>query len=169
MTALIDRFSWGLLLLIAVVIGTSILPARAQSGAVNGDWPYYGGDDESTRYSSIDQISRANVNGLEVRWTWKSDNYGGLREVASETTPLMVDGALYFTAGDRRGVVAADAGTGETLWIWLIDKDERYERARTERDVRNEFVATPVSDEDRSALRVWREVIKEDLGTRTAG
>ena len=41
----------------------------------------------------------------------------------------MVGGVLYFTAGDRRIVVAADAGTGETLWIWRIDEGERFERA----------------------------------------
>ena len=28
----------------------------------------------------------------------------------------MVNGVLYFTAGDRRAIVAADPGTGETLW-----------------------------------------------------
>ena len=54
---------------------------------------------------------------LEVAWSWKSDNYGN-PEFKSETTPLMVDGMLYFTAGNRRNVLAIDAGSGETLWMW---------------------------------------------------
>jgi quinoprotein glucose dehydrogenase len=36
---------------------------------------------------------------------------------------------LYFTAGQRRSVVAANAGTGETLWIWRPDEGERFDRA----------------------------------------
>ena len=33
------------------------------------------------------------------------------------TTPLMVNGVLYSTAGTRRAVVALDAATGEQLWM----------------------------------------------------
>ena len=45
-------------------------------------------------------------------------------EVKNSTTPLMVDGVLYATAGSRRNVVALDAGTGEMLWMWRIDEGE---------------------------------------------
>jgi quinoprotein glucose dehydrogenase len=36
---------------------------------------------------------------------------------------------LYFTAGQRRSVVAANAATGETLWVWRPDEGVRFERA----------------------------------------
>src|SRR5687768_8653706 len=39
----------------------------------------------------------------------------------------MVNGMLYFTAGNRRGVIAADAGTGETIWTWRIDEGSRLD------------------------------------------
>ena len=42
----------------------------------------------------------------------------------------MVGGVLYFTAGDRRSVVAADAGIGETLWVWRHDEGARAEGVR---------------------------------------
>jgi quinoprotein glucose dehydrogenase len=42
----------------------------------------------------------------------------------------MVDGVLYFTAGDRRSVVAADPGTGETLWVWRLDEGGRTDGVR---------------------------------------
>src|ERR1700704_548136 len=102
-------------LLVAVLLGA--LPLIAQSGAKNGEWRSYAGEEASTRYSPLDQINRDNVKDLKVAWTWKSDNFG-TAEFKSESTPLMVNGVLYFTAGDRRAVVAVDAGKGETLWVW---------------------------------------------------
>ena len=112
-------------LLILALLTTSLF---AQSGAKNGEWRFYGGDLGSTRYSPVDQINAQNVKDLAIAWTWKSDNFGG-REFKSETTPIMVNGVLYFTAGDRRSVVAVDAGTGETLWTWRIDEGPRHQRA----------------------------------------
>jgi quinoprotein glucose dehydrogenase len=100
----------------------------AQSGARNGEWRFYGGDEASTRYSPLDQIDRNNVKNLQVAWAWKSDNFGRA-ETKNESTPLMVNGMLYFTAGDRRAVVAVDAGSGETLWMWRMDEGERHQRA----------------------------------------
>src|SRR5262245_26979589 len=99
-----------------IVFVTWALPSSAQYGAKNGQWRSYGGELGSTRYSPLEQISRDNVKDLKIAWTWKSDNFGG-REFKSETTPLFVNGVLYFTAGDHRSVVAADAGTGDTLWM----------------------------------------------------
>ena len=63
-----------------------------------------------------------NVRNLKIAWIWRGDNFGSQPEYKNETTPLMVDGVLYFTAGDRRSVVAADPGTGETLWVWRLDE-----------------------------------------------
>src|SRR3989441_7947731 len=112
-------------LIIAVIWA---LPSLAQYGAKNGQWRSYGGELGSTRYSPLDQINRENVKDLKIAWTWKSDNFGG-REFKSETTPLYVNGVLYFTAGDHRAVVAADAGTGDTLWMYRMDEGERYRQA----------------------------------------
>ena len=101
-----------------------------QTGAKNGQWPAYSADAASTRYSPLDQITRDNVRNLEVAWTFKFDNYGTpAQTVTSEVTPLMVDGVLYFTAGQRRSVVAADAGTGEILWTWRPDEGARFDAA----------------------------------------
>jgi quinoprotein glucose dehydrogenase len=103
---------------------------RGQTGAKNNEWRAYRGEEASTGYSPIDQINRDNIKTLEVAWTWKFDNYGTAAQTAtSETTPLMVGGVLYFTAGQRRTVVAADAGTGETLWTWRLDEGARFDAA----------------------------------------
>ena len=52
------------------------LLSYAQSGAANGEWPTYGGDLGSTRYSPLDQINAGNFSKLEVAWRFKTDNLG---------------------------------------------------------------------------------------------
>ena len=106
------------------------LVGDAQKGGVNGEWRAYGADEASTRYSPLDQINRDNVKNLQIAWTWKFDNFGTIQETStSETTPIMVNGVLYFTAGPRRTVVAANPATGETLWTWRPNEGERFDKA----------------------------------------
>jgi len=121
----VSRYSVNALaLLFAVAIVASAL--HAQHGAPSGEWRSYAGDNGSTRYAPLDQITRDNVKDLQVAWSWKFDNFGG---GTSETTPLMANGILYFTVGPRRSVVAVNPGTGETLWTFRIDEGERFEKA----------------------------------------
>ena len=93
------------------------------------EWRHYHGDLRGSRYSPLAQITRDNVGDLRIAWTWKSDNFGTPPEYKNETTPLYANGLLYFTAGYRRAVVAADPGTGETLWVWRPQEGVRYQRA----------------------------------------
>ena len=89
----------------AVIVASTLWVggAAGQKGApANGEWRRIGGDGGSTRYSPLDQINAQNVKELKIAWTWKGDNFGGGLEIKNENTPLMVDGVLYFTAGDRR-------------------------------------------------------------------
>src|ERR1700730_16846097 len=92
------------------------LSLAAQSGAKNGEWPTYGGDLGNTHYSPLDQINAGNFNRLQVAWRLKTDNFGPRPETNFQSTPLMVKGVLYTTAGARRSVVAVNAATGEFLW-----------------------------------------------------
>src|SRR5271163_349698 len=93
-----------------------ITSAQAQSGAKNGEWPTYGADLGNTRYSALDQINADNFNKLQIAWRFKTDHQGPRPEFQLESTPLMVHGVLYTTAGSRRAVLALDAATGELLW-----------------------------------------------------
>jgi len=99
--------------------------AAAQTGARNGEWPTYGGDLGHTRYAPLDQITADNFNDLEIAWRFKTDNLGPRPEFRFESTPLMVDGVLYSTAGTRRAVIALDAATGEQLWMHSEHEGER--------------------------------------------
>jgi quinoprotein glucose dehydrogenase len=83
----------------------------------NGDWQSYTGDARGSRYSPLDQITAANFNDLEVAWRFKTDNLGTRPEYKLEGTPLVVNGILYTTAGNRRSIISLDAATGELLWV----------------------------------------------------
>jgi quinoprotein glucose dehydrogenase len=109
---------------LAAGLGSSV-PVSGQRGVANGEWPHWGGDLASTKYSPLDQITRDNVRDLKIAWRWKADNFGPRPDANMEATPLMVGGVLYFTAGTRRAVVAVHAETGETLWMYRVDEGER--------------------------------------------
>src|SRR5207249_8232984 len=102
---------------LAVALPWTTPGVRAQAGAKNGEWPTYGGDLGSTRYSPLDQINAANFKTLEVAWRLKTDALGPRPEFNLEGTPLMVKGVVYATGGTRRAVVALDAATGEMMWM----------------------------------------------------
>src|SRR2546426_12698425 len=97
----------------AVVVAAALLwvgGATGQQGApTNGEWRRIGGDGGNTRYSPLDQINAENVKNLKIAWTWKGDNFRSGLEIKNENSALMVDGVLYFTAGDRRPPRAAAA------------------------------------------------------------
>jgi quinoprotein glucose dehydrogenase len=111
---------------LAGVVGVAAaLGAHAQRGAVGGEWNTYGGDLGHTRYAPLDQIDASNFNRLEIAWRFKTDSLGPNREFNFQSTPLMVDGVIYSTAGSRRAVVALDAANGELLWIHRLDEGQR--------------------------------------------
>lgn len=105
-----------------ILMMSSLLVAQ---GTENGEWRSYGGDIANTRYSGLDEISAENFGDLEVAWRVNTANFGPNPEYNFQSTPLMVDGVLYSTAGSRRSVIALDAGTGELLWMHRLDEGER--------------------------------------------
>ena len=109
-------------------------PAAGQTD--NGEWRSYGGDIANTRYSPLDQITAENFDELEVAWRLKTENFGPAPEYNFQSTPLMVDGVVYSTAGLRRAAIAMDAATGELLWMHRIDEGERAENAPRRRSGR---------------------------------
>jgi quinoprotein glucose dehydrogenase len=114
---------------IGVATTSALLGQQAAAPVTGAEWPTYGGDLASTRYSPLDQITRDNFNKLEVAWRFKTDALGPRPEFNMQATPLMVNGVVYSTAGTRRAVVALDAGTGEMLWMYSLNEGKRGESA----------------------------------------
>ncbi len=122
---------------IAGIVVFGVLAAAGAAGQTdNGEWRSYGGDIANTRYAPLDQITAENFDDLEVAWRLRTANFGPEPEYNFQSTPLMVGGVIYTTAGLRRAAVAADAGTGELLWMHRLDEGERAEVAPRRRSGR---------------------------------
>jgi quinoprotein glucose dehydrogenase len=92
----------------------AILPALSVAGQ-NGkrEWPVYGGDKGSTRYSPLREIDRSNVANLKVAWTFRAGDAQGNSTI--ECSPIVVDGVMYVTSASVK-VFALNAATGEQIW-----------------------------------------------------
>ena len=128
--------SIGIALAVAVITWGAMGTAPAWAQTDNGEWRSYGGDIANTRYAPVDQIDASNFNDLEEAWRIQTRNFGAEPEFNFQATPLMVNGVIYSTAGLRRAAIAADAGTGELLWMHRLDEEERAEVAPRRRSGR---------------------------------
>ena len=116
-------------MLIAAALVSVSVAGSSQSNDATREWPTYGGDLANTRYSPLSQIDAGNFSKMEVAWRFKTDNLGPRPEYKFESTPLMVNGRLFSTAGTRRAVVALDAATGELLWMHSEHEGARAQAA----------------------------------------
>ncbi|MDX1499306.1 MAG: PQQ-dependent dehydrogenase, methanol/ethanol family [Woeseiaceae bacterium] len=76
------------------------------------NWLAYGRTHNERRFSPSDQIDTSNVASLKVDWFLDLPGDVGL-----VSTPLVVDGTLYFT-GTMNVIRAVDARTGNLLWTY---------------------------------------------------
>ncbi|MFQ5634366.1 MAG: pyrroloquinoline quinone-dependent dehydrogenase [Gammaproteobacteria bacterium] len=90
------------------------LPAKLGAG-----WAFHGGDSGGHRYSRLTQITPDNVARLTVAWEYRTgdlrDRSAAMREAASESTPILVDGTLIFCTPFNE-VIALDPGDGREQW-----------------------------------------------------
>ncbi len=104
--------------IVTVFVMLTFPPVKAQgpsSGAVV-NWPLHNLDLAGSRFSTLDQINRANVKSLTPRWLFQ---HGVIDGVSNQTTPVIVDGVMYVT--DSRGsVYAVDAADGHLLWTYDV-------------------------------------------------
>jgi quinoprotein glucose dehydrogenase len=111
--------------LLALVAPRGTTQQGASNSSNGANWRSYGGDIANTRYSPLNQIDASNFSKLQLAWIFNTANLGPTPETNLESTPLVIDGVFYSTAGDRRDVVALDAATGEVLWTHREDEGKR--------------------------------------------
>lgn len=108
-------------------------------------WPTYNGDYSGRRFSPLSQVNQSTVKNLSLAWIYRANTgespgaiiggeapapevSGGGREggpgmggfgfgTSIKSTPLMVNGILYFTAPDNTWAV--DARSGHELWHYF--------------------------------------------------
>lgn len=102
-----------LLCLAATDLGAQVTYERIlNADAEPQNWLTYAGGYDSQRYSTLDQITPANVADLEVKWLLQNQVFG-----AWQSNPLVVDGTMYITQRPN-DVMAVDAETGRVFWLY---------------------------------------------------
>jgi alcohol dehydrogenase (cytochrome c) len=81
---------------------------EAQTG--ESSWTTYGKNTLGWRYSELSQINTSNVARLSPQWIYQTGVPGLI-----ESTPLVMDGLMYFTAPSNHAF-AVDARTGRPIW-----------------------------------------------------
>ncbi len=85
---------------------------------ITDNWVSYNGDYTGRRFSSLAEVTPANVRKLKAAWTFHTTNGMGMFQV----TPVVVAGVMFVTRSND--AYALDAKTGKLLW--------HHERAVTE-------------------------------------
>lgn len=153
------------IVMIVVVIGLCFYDPLPQAGTISNareqaseqgaanDWTAYGGTTDGQRFSSLNQITKENVQNLEVAWTYHT---GDLRQDADaseytfEATPVKANGMLYFCTPHNE-VHALDPETGAVKWKYTPNKDRSYlQQHQTCRGV-SYYEQSPVAAQDSAA------------------
>ena len=87
-----------------------------KSSAKNDDWPSFGRDYTSQRFSPATQINTSNVKQLVEAWKVNTGVTGSF-----QTTPIVQNGVMYLSLPFNH-VVALDAKTGKELWRYKHDR-----------------------------------------------
>jgi glucose dehydrogenase len=98
-----------------------VLFAQAGKSPSNAaDWPMFNRDLAGTRFSPLTQITTENVGQLKEAWKYKlvRDRSSGGVTGGSEVTPIVVNGVMYLTTGNR--VLALEPETGKELWNYEV-------------------------------------------------
>src|SRR5215510_12960062 len=89
------------------------------------NWPVSGGDWGHTRYSTLTQITPANVKNLQGAWMTRLNGSGLDPKTTQEGTPVVRDGVMYVPTGNM-DIFALNARTGTILWEYVSDVDPKY-------------------------------------------
>lgn len=115
---------WLLAVLLALcVLGASRHASAQQPGPAmllhpsTDSWPNYHGDYTADRHSKLTNITPANVDKLGLAWVFQTN-----QPAVIKSSPLVVDGILYFTVPDN--VWAVDARTGHMVWRYTYPPNQ---------------------------------------------
>jgi alcohol dehydrogenase (cytochrome c) len=106
-------------LTLLTVLGTcaaaqTLDPAKIRTAPVDS-WPSFNGDYSGRRFSPLTKVTASNVTSLSLAWVYRINaSSSGPFPGSIKSTPVVVDGVMFFTIPDH--VWAIDARTGRELW-----------------------------------------------------
>jgi glucose dehydrogenase len=91
-----------------VIVTVSGATRPASESREQREWRDYAGGPDSSRFVAATDITKSNVNELQVAWTYPAGQ--------TDFNPLVVRGVVYGL-GPNNAFVALDAATGMQIWI----------------------------------------------------
>lgn len=106
-------------LVCAVSVGGAALAQTAEEllDPAPGEWPTYGRTLDMWRYSPLNEIDTDNVDDLRMVWSLSLEN-----AIDAQFSPVVYDGVMYLPSSN--GATAADAVTGDRLWVYEVELAE---------------------------------------------
>lgn len=117
----------GLHILIAIflITGLSVLLVWPdESSSAGRDWHEYLGGPHRNHYSTLQQITPANVGQLEVAWEYHTQDTGQI-----QCNPIIVDGTLYGMTATTQPF-AINAATGKEYWRKKSGEHDQFSTSR---------------------------------------
>jgi len=93
---------------IRTLAAQGVEPAQLQHPSPDS-WPTYHGDYSGRRHSPLTQIAPRNVGNLGLAWAFQTNQTQQIK-----SSPILVDGILYFSVPDN--IWAVDARSGHMVW-----------------------------------------------------
>src|ERR1700694_1952181 len=92
----------------ALAISWPLAPINGQDQTTrqSGNWSLHNIDLRNSRYSPLREINTSNVHQLTVKWSYSLP----ANQTIGSSTPIVVDGMMYFNSGSI--ISALDASTG---------------------------------------------------------
>jgi len=120
------RFSGGAVLVGVCALAALVVPAIALAQGADepmllhppaDSWPGYHGDYSGRRHSSLTQITPQNVKNLTLAWAFQTEQTSLIK-----SSPLLLDGILYFTVPEN--IWAVDARSGHQIWHYVHPRSQ---------------------------------------------
>lgn len=103
--------------IILYILTCILLVACTKTDEKYSRWEVTGGTREGIRYSSLTQIDTANVQQLQVAWTYHTGDADTVNHSQIQCNPIVIEDILYGTTPQLR-LIALHAATGKLKWVF---------------------------------------------------
>lgn len=102
----------------SVILAGDPVDLSDQAAVAGSEWTAFGGTTRGQRFSTLNQITAANVAGLREAWTFNTGDFTprqGRVFYSAQNTPLKI-GDLLYTCSPSSKVFALNPATGAEVW-----------------------------------------------------
>lgn len=121
------------ILVITIIILQSLTGiAAAQDNPVGTNWSLPGFDVFNTNFNPQTQITNENVADIQLKWLYQvpakpAGVEGSIAPEGIQTTPLVINGIVYFATGYNR-IIALEGTTGREVWSFQPNVTSYFEK-----------------------------------------